>query len=180
MTIRSTSRALNNLGALRTAGGALDKAPTLFETAIRLDPANAEPVVNLGNVRLHSNAGTSSGLLSAATRPRSAECRMTHLNLGVVDAQQGQLELANAEYRKVLENQPDRLPALNSLAWNLATMQGAARSGRRSSQTGGTGGGPDVRRDLSMLQTLAAAYAAAGRFDDAVATAEHVFGGGRR
>ena len=104
-----------------------------------------------------------------------------HLNLGVVYVQQGQLELANAEYRKVLERQSDRLPALNSLAWNLATMPNAAPDAAGEAvKLAERAVALTSRRDLSVLQTLAAAYAAAGRFDDAVATAEHVLREARR
>ncbi|MBL8849355.1 MAG: tetratricopeptide repeat protein [Planctomycetaceae bacterium] len=168
-------QALNNLGALLNARGALDDAATCFQSSSRLDPRNAEPVANLGIVRLRQRRLDEALALLQQALLLDSENVGAHLHLGVVFAQQGRLDLANDEYRAVLQRQPDSLPALNSLAWNLATMpeppDGAADAAVTAAERAA---GITSRRDLSVLQILAAAYAAAGRFDEAVAVAEHV------
>jgi tetratricopeptide (TPR) repeat protein len=77
------------------------------------------------------------------------------------------------QYREVLEQKPDYLPALNALAWILATRPdtGSRRPDRaialaeRACRLTGY-------RNPTLLNTLAAAYASAGRFDRAADTAE--------
>jgi tetratricopeptide (TPR) repeat protein len=73
----------------------------------------------------------------------------------------------------VLEFAPDRLDALNALSWLLATHGGfdashadeAINLAERACELTGY-------QQPAVLDTLAAAYAAAGRFNDAVAAAQ--------
>ena len=98
-----------------------------------------------------------------------------HYSLGSIFVSGGRPEKALTEYRLALELKPDDLRTLNDLAWLLATCpQDHLRSGpeaielaRRAQQVSG-GKDPDV------LDTLAAAYAEAGQFPDALATAGKV------
>jgi len=79
---------------------------------------------------------------------------------------------AIAHYRKALRLQPDLRIALNNLAWLLAT---AGDTGLRSGPEAVTLAERAVAidgRTPQSLDTLAAAYAEAGRFDRALVTAE--------
>lgn len=76
---------------------------------------------------------------------------------------------AIAQFQQSLSFKPDFVAAQNDLAWELATSPVASvRNGRQAVElalraeqlTGGT--------DLDIVGTLAAAYAEAGRFDDAI------------
>ena len=95
-----------------------------------------------------------------------------HYSLGSIFVSGGRPEKALTEYRLALELKPDDVRTLNDLAWLLATCpQDHLRSGpeavelaRRAQQASG-GKDPDV------LDTLAAAYAEAGQFPNALATA---------
>jgi tetratricopeptide (TPR) repeat protein len=77
------------------------------------------------------------------------------------------------DYQKVLEMQPDFVLALNNLAWVLATApQVSLRNGsqaitlaRRADQLSGG-------KNANVLSTLAAAYAEAGRFPEAIDSAQ--------
>jgi tetratricopeptide (TPR) repeat protein len=83
------------------------------------------------------------------------------------------VEEAIVQYQKALQIEPDYAKALNNLAWVLATCpQASLRNGnkavalaQRANQL--TGDGNPV-----VLGTLAAAYAEAGRFSEAVETAQ--------
>ena len=96
-----------------------------------------------------------------------------HNNLGVLLTQKHQPRAAIAEWRRALELSPSDGNAQSNLAWALATApEHAVRDGRHAVELAesvmklGGGANPILHR------TLAAAYAEAGRFDDAIATAE--------
>jgi tetratricopeptide (TPR) repeat protein len=94
-------------------------------------------------------------------------------NLGGALLQKGSVDEAIVQYQKALQIKPDYAEALNNLARVLATCpQASLRDGakavalaRRANQL--TGDGNPV-----VLGTLAAAYAEAGRFPEAVETAK--------
>jgi tetratricopeptide (TPR) repeat protein len=96
-----------------------------------------------------------------------------HYLLAVTLATQGKVREAADQYQQVLALQPDMIEALNNLAWiraasstdDLRNGHGAVRLAERACEL-------TQRREPLFLGTLAAAYAEAGRFQDAVATAE--------
>ncbi len=86
---------------------------------------------------------------------------------------QGKAREAAGHYRQVLSLQPDHVEALNNLAWMLAANADAqVRSGTEAVGLAERACGLTQHREPVLLGTLAAAYAEAGRFDDAAATAE--------
>jgi len=97
-----------------------------------------------------------------------------HGNLGYIFLQQGRLDEAIVQFQKALEIKPDYVAVQNNLAWVLATCPRASlRNGieavplaeRANQLTGG--------KNPVVLCTLAAAYAEAGRFMEAIETAQH-------
>jgi tetratricopeptide (TPR) repeat protein len=86
----------------------------------------------------------------------------------------GQMDKAILNFQKMLEIQPDHAQTQESLAWVLATCpQAALRDGNKAVGLAEranllAGGANPV-----FLETLAAAYAEAGRFSEAVETAQH-------
>ena len=97
----------------------------------------------------------------------------THYDLGNVLKAQGKSKQAAASYRRALRLSPGLTAATNNLAWMLATHPDpelrdgleAVRLAERACQPGGD-------RHPTLLDTLAAAYAEAGRLDEAVETAQ--------
>jgi cytochrome c-type biogenesis protein CcmH/NrfG len=91
--------------------------------------------------------------------------------LGTMLFQQGDVNGALMEWRKVLSMQPDSY-AQNSLAWVLATSADPSiRNGEKAvelAQQASSLSGDNA----SVLRTLAAAYAENGQFSDAIETAE--------
>jgi Flp pilus assembly protein TadD len=92
---------------------------------------------------------------------------------GAVLAQQGRTAEAIGQYREALRLAPDNGMALNNLAWILATYPDpkfrdgveAVRLAERAVQL-------TKQNDAQTLDTLAAAYAEAGRFGEAVKVAQ--------
>jgi Flp pilus assembly protein TadD len=77
------------------------------------------------------------------------------------------------EYRQALALIPDLVPALNNLAWILATdPQARNRNGSEAVQLAKRACALTDYQTPVLIGTLAAAYAEAGRFKEAVATAQ--------
>jgi tetratricopeptide (TPR) repeat protein len=94
-----------------------------------------------------------------------------HYNLANVLVSQAREAEAVAHYRSALKLSPEWPPALSALAWLLATsrdqrIRGPAESLALAEHAVAL----TNRRDAAALDALGAAYAAAGRFDEAVAS----------
>jgi tetratricopeptide (TPR) repeat protein len=84
----------------------------------------------------------------------------------------GDLFDAAAQFDAALALRPDHPPALAGLAWIRATAPDAAlRNGDEAVTLAERAARATRRADLSALDALAAAYAAVGRYDEAVAVA---------
>jgi len=80
---------------------------------------------------------------------------------------------ALASYRLAIQSEPDHVEALNNIAWLLATApDDSLRNGLEAVQFGEKACTLTRYRVTAMVGALAAAYAEAGRFDDALSTAE--------
>ena len=96
----------------------------------------------------------------------------THFKLGKMLDDQGKSSAAIAHYRKAVENGSDDANLYNNLAWLLATspepsLRNAAEAVKQAERAKQLSGG----RQPVILDTLAAAYAEADRFPEALATA---------
>ncbi len=97
-----------------------------------------------------------------------------HNKLGTIFHYQGNLEKAIYHWDKALELKPDLPDVLNNLAWVLATVEDmnlqnhtkAVRLSQRACELTGY-------ERPGFLDTLAVAYAAVGRFAEAVETTEN-------
>jgi tetratricopeptide (TPR) repeat protein len=95
-----------------------------------------------------------------------------HLRLGQTLASQGDFESAIAHLRTVISLDPDNLPALNELAWLLATCSTAEiRDGAWAVRLIEPACAATGYRNPLLMSTLAAAYAAMDRFQEAIAIA---------
>lgn len=93
---------------------------------------------------------------------------IAHSNRGITLSDKGEFERAIADYERALQLKPTLTAALNSLAWDLATMPTAdLRDGRRAVVLAERVLATDAS-EPGFLDTAAAAYAEAGRYADAV------------
>jgi tetratricopeptide (TPR) repeat protein len=95
-----------------------------------------------------------------------------HYQLGLALQNQGRFAAAVAQFQKVLELDPKHVPARNNLAWMLATCpDNSLRDGNRAVALAQSAVQLSGDKVPEILDTLAAAYAEAGRFPEAIATA---------
>jgi Flp pilus assembly protein TadD len=165
--------AQNKLGFALMQIGQSQEAVATLERAVKLQPSNPEANNNLGLALMQVGRPTE----AVASLRRAVELQPdyaeAHYNLAHGLITVGQPAEAVGEFRKALSVRPDWPAALGSLAWLQATQadpgvrnpEDAIRLASRAADLSG-------RNDVAVLDALAAAYAAAGRFDDATKTAE--------
>jgi HEAT repeat protein len=101
----------------------------------------------------------------------------TYVDRGDAYAARGDHAMALADYRKALAVSPRSADVHNRLSWTLATAPEAkVRNGKQAVKHGETAVKLTARKNLFMLDTLAAAYAEAGRFADAVRAQKEALG----
>ena len=163
----------NNLGALLAAAGKADEAAEQYREALRLKPDYAEVHNNLG--ALLAMVGKTD---EAAEHYREAlrlkpDYADAEYNLGLALMAAGKTPEAIEHHRQFLRRMPNSVKVLSQLAWVLATgdpaQGGEADEAVQVAERARELAGP---QDVQCLDTLAAAYAAAGRFAEAISTAE--------
>ena len=159
-----------NLATLLAAGGTLDEAVRHFRRAVALRPAHAAAHNNLGAVlRALGRIAEAAPYFERAVA-LDASNAAAHNNLASALASTGRPADAVRHYRLALALEPDGIESLMSLAWILATDADAGlRAPGEAVSLAEQAAVLTGRGDVNVLATLAAAYAAAGRFDDAVA-----------
>jgi spermidine synthase len=104
---------------------------------------------------------------------RDPDNAAAYTNLAGTLAEKGNIAGAIAAYRSALTARPDLLEPLTSLAWILSTSpEAAVRQSAEAVRLAERAVALANEDDVRALDTLAAAYAAAGDYDRAVATAE--------
>jgi tetratricopeptide (TPR) repeat protein len=162
----------HNLGMAFLHQGDLPAAATCFREALRLDPNLAVAGAYLGAVLLQQGkGGEATPFLEKAVRqnPTSAEW---HGYLGLALAAQGRPHDAVPQYETALRLDPANVAAMDHLARLLAMCpDDAVRNGARAVELAEQACRMTGDRNADLLDTLAAAYAEAGRFDKAVEAA---------
>ncbi|MGA2178884.1 MAG: tetratricopeptide repeat protein [Verrucomicrobiota bacterium] len=163
----------NNLGNTLLQKGSVDEAIVHFQKALQIKPGYAEAHINLGNALLQKcsvDEAITHFQKVLQIKPDNADACY---NLGNALLQKGNVDEAIAHYQKALQINPDYLDALNNLAWLLATCPDAhVRDGVQAVKYAGRACELTHYGVTSFVGTLAAAYAEAGRYDDAIAAAQ--------
>jgi len=171
----------HNLGFAFAKQDRTDEAIREYEAALRLDRDHYLSLVHLGEA------------LGSRGRFREAEVSLRHALeltpannearrlLAVTLVQEGRVEDAVRAYGEILRRSPDDLDALNNVAWIRATHAEAAhRNGAEAVLLAERARDRSPRPEAVLYSTLAAAYAEAGRFPDAIRACERAIELARR
>jgi len=164
---------LINLGSALDQQGRGTEAIGYYAQAIRLQPNDPRGHFNLGIALVKQGQQEQAAhhfTVAVQLQPDFAEA---HDHLAELLAVQGKVEQAIRHYQAVIQLRPDWLSPLNNLAWLLVTRAGptpsdteqAIRLAQRACEA-------TAHKEPLFLDTLAAALASAGRYAEAVTTAE--------
>ena len=158
----------NALASLRE----FDQAIEHYQKALQINPAHALAHDNLGVLLIQQgkvNQAIAHWEKATAIDPGDIHA---HVFLGNALATQGEFQLAIAHLQKAIEINPNDLRASSRLARLLATCpKDSIRDGARAVELAERVCKATGHKIPELLDTLAAAYAEAGRFPEAVATA---------
>ncbi len=167
------AEAHNNLGNALLVAGRVKEAIGHFEQSLKIKPDFAAAHYNLG-VALWQVGRVPEAIghweQAVQVKPDYTEAQY---NLGVALKQVGRVPEAIEHWEQAVRVKSDYAEAQRNLAWLLATVAPAEGGdpvravtlAQRACELTGS-------REPTYLDTLAIAYAAAGRFDEAVATAQ--------
>ncbi len=171
----SRAESYRDLGLALIRQGDLPGALRAYEDMLRLRPADPEAHYGyaMAMVRLGRLDEAERSLRKAIeVGPRFAQA---YDRLGLVLLRRGDFAGAAARFEQAVRLSPNEPRPIKNLARLLATCpEGALRSGPRAVALAEQAWRMTGSRDPDCLDTLAAAYAEAGRFDEAVAAAQKV------
>jgi tetratricopeptide (TPR) repeat protein len=153
-------------------GGRINDAVTLLQAVVRLNPAHIQTREALGQLRgLQGKASEAEAQFLEAIRLSDAP--EAHYHLALAYLMQGKAEAAAEQYRLASSLKPDWPDPLNDLAWMRATYpKPELRNGAEAVRLAERACSLTSGKEAKFLGTLDAAYAEAGRFTEALTTAE--------
>jgi len=161
----------NKLGEALMRKGRIDEAIIHYQTALEVYTNFADAFSNLGYAYLQEGRADEAMAQYEKALELQPNDVKDHINLGNALLQKGRQREAMAQFQKVLEIEPHYMLADNNLAWVLATSPDASlRNGIKAVELAEEAERLSGNQNPIIMATLAAAYAEAGRFPDAVAT----------
>ncbi len=179
--LRLAQRAQRNVGFAHLHGllgqalaqtGALEQAVSEYEMALAARPAWAEAAANLGFVLLRMNEPARALTFLTDAQRNGLNTIEVEFGLGQATSELGRVSEAIEHYRIALELSPGWHPVSNNLAWLLATRPGATRADGEEALALAMESLSHEVRSADLLDTLAAAHATAGHFEQATRVAE--------
>lgn len=164
----------SNLGQVLVLQGRQEEAASHFENALKIKPDNGEAHRRYGSLLLEQRRWREALFQYRMAMDFSPKSDVrTRLDYATCLHQAGRLRLAMEQYRKVLAIDPNSTEALNNLAWLLAAApDDKLRDGPEAVKLAERASHLPPVRGMCVPGTLAAAYAEAGSYDAAIATAE--------
>ena len=163
----------NNLGFVLAHCGQIDAAIAHYQKALHVDPRCAAAHCNLGLTlaqRGQLDEAIAHYQTALAVKPGYADARR---DLALVLSERQELLKSLAQRREAIRLRPDDAALINDTAWMLATNPNASfRNGAEAVELAQRALQLSGGNEPARLGTLAAAYAEAGRFPEAVQAAQ--------
>ncbi len=151
----------------------VSKAIPQYYASLRIEPRLRMAHYNLGQIFRKRGLWRESVLRYEATLREKPNDLSALLNLASVLPRVGRTAQAITRFEEALRQAPNSVEGLNNLSWILSTSPAAElRNGPRAVELGEKACALTGQQQPGMLGTLAAAYAEASRFPEAIATAE--------
>jgi tetratricopeptide (TPR) repeat protein len=163
------THAYYNRGIARRAKGDLDGAIADYNKYIEMEPRDADGYYKRGVAR--EAKGDLDGAIADYNKYIEMEPRdaFAYTNRGFARKAKGDLDGAISDYTTAIEIYPRFAAAYNSLAWLCATSpREAVRDGKKAVEYARKVAELTNWQDPDTLDTLAAAYAEAGNFEEAI------------
>ena len=161
-----------NLAFALSARGRRDEAIAELQEALRIDPDYAQAHNNLGallQVTDRAEQALAHYRRAVEIRPDNVEARA---NFGQLLSNRGEASAAADQFAEVLALKSDHVQALSGLAWIRATAADPAlRNATEAIRLAERAAALTRQRDVTAIDALAAAYACAGRYEDAIRAA---------
>ncbi|MGP8198766.1 MAG: tetratricopeptide repeat protein [Limisphaerales bacterium] len=168
------AEAHNNLAIALFQKGRVDDAITHYEQALQIQPGFAEGHHNLGLILSRKGRADEAITHFQQALQIKPDYVDAHINLGNALLQKGKVGEAISHFQQALQLKPADPSIQSNLAWLLATSSEASlRNGNRAVELARQANGLTGGENPVVLHTLAAAFAEAGRFPEAVETAQH-------
>jgi protein O-mannosyl-transferase len=149
--------------------GLIDESIVHYEKALAIRPYYVTAHYNLGSAFLKKGEIDEAIFHCRAVLSTQPEHADAHTILASAFLQKGEIGTAIEQYKKTLEIVPRSVPALNNLAWILATYSDPAfRDGTKALELAQRANEFSGRNNPIILRTLAAAHANVGQFSTAV------------
>jgi tetratricopeptide (TPR) repeat protein len=170
---RADPLALYNLAIQYDQGKDIDNAIVFYRRAIAADPSFAPAYSNLAFMLAARGEITEPAQLWRRSLELEPKQAAAHHGLGLALLTQGHVAEGIEHLRESLQLKPDQPDALASLAWVLATSSRAElRDGAEADRLARRACELTHRNDPVALDSLAAALACEGNFDEAITTAQ--------
>jgi protein O-mannosyl-transferase len=162
-----------NLGHTFLELDQVDKALNHYAAAVRDNPEDVSSRLALGRALIRQGDVTNAIEQFALARKLDPDWGMTYSDLAEAYKRQGRYREAIQALQDGLHRQPSSSPLKLDLAWLLATCQnGGTRNPARAVQLASEVVDKEGERNFRALDVMAAAYAGAGRFEEARVAAE--------
>jgi tetratricopeptide (TPR) repeat protein len=163
----------NSFGIALFKMGRYDEAVPYLTKAVRISPTFSLARSNLGMVLLKQGKLNEAIACFDELIKQKPDSPLAYVNIAVTYAQQGKFDLAMQNCAKAEQLKPEDIESLNNMAWLLATVGDLSANdankaigyARRACEL-------TAYNNADNLDTLAVAYAAASKFNDAILTAE--------
>jgi HemY protein len=170
----ASDQAYFHLGLILRREKRLQDAEAMLLKALEYQPDNANVLNNLGVILLEQGRYDEAIQSLNGALEVYPEHINARYNLGMSLWAYGNSKEAVLQYSQVLEMKPDWSVAANALAWILATdLDESVRNGDAAVRWAKVAVQGEYGRNPEYLDTLAAAYAEAGQYEEADQTARH-------